>query len=393
MIRSTCILIFIITTVAATKAQTGIENVLDEIERNNKSLATERQYLEAQKLSYKTGLNPENPRIEYDHLAGRPDGAGTQQDFAVTQAFDFPTAYGKRRDVSNERTEKAELEFDATRQRILLEAKLSCIDYIYRNKLAVELDKRRQHATALSVAIDKRMQQGESGILDVNKVKLLLLDINNQVALNTASLRTLQHKLDELNGGVHVDLSTLQYPLVESLPPFEVLDSLIEANDPEIKVIEQQKQVSQEQVGLTRSLSFPKFEGGYHRQSILGQTYEGLHVSMSIPLWENKNRVKTERSRLTLSELENVEHRNMHYYENMRLYEQYLHWLKTERDYDAILADASNEELLNKALEAGQLSLIEYLMEVRYFYDAIVRSLEAEKALHEQIAELYKFEL
>jgi outer membrane protein, heavy metal efflux system len=48
---------------------------------------------------------------------------------------------------------------------------------------------------------------------------------------------------------------------------------------------------------------------------------------------------------------------------------------------------------LNKALEAGQLSLIEYLMEIRYFYDAIVRSLEAEKALHEQIAELYKFEL
>lgn len=55
--------------------------------------------------------------------------------------------------------------------------------------------------------------------------------------------------------------------------------------------------------------------------------------------------------------------------------------------------NASNEELLNKALEAGQLSLIEYLMEARYFYDAIPRSPEAEKALHEQIAELYKFKL
>lgn len=61
--------------------------------------------------------------------------------------------------------------------------------------------------------------------------------------------------------------------------------------------------------------------------------------------------------------------------------------------YEAILTNASNEELLNKALEAGQLSFIEYLMEVRYFYDAIERMLEAKKALHEQIAELYKFEL
>jgi hypothetical protein len=55
--------------------------------------------------------------------------------------------------------------------------------------------------------------------------------------------------------------------------------------------------------------------------------------------------------------------------------------------------NARNQALLNKALEDGLLSLIEHLMEVRYFYDAIVRSPEAEKALHEQVAELYKFQL
>lgn len=393
MIRSTCTLIFIITAVVAPKAQTGMDNVLNEIERNNKSLATERQYLEAQKLSFQTGLNPENPKFEYDHLPGRPDGAGTQQDFSVTQAFDFPTAYGKRHNVSSEQIKQAELAFSAAKQRILLEAKLSCIDYVYRSKLALELEKRRRHADVLSAAIQKQMQQGESSILDVNKVKLLQLDINSQAALNSTSLQALQYKLDELNGGIPVNLSVLQYPLIESLPTFEALDIVIEANDPEIKVMEQHKQVSQKQVGLTRSLALPKFEGGYHRQSILGQTYEGLHVAMSIPLWENRNRVKTERARLTLSELETVEHRNMHHYKNRQLYERYLHWLKAKSDYEAILTNASNEELLNKALEAGQLSLIEYLMEVRYFYDAILKSLEAEKALHEQIAELYKFEL
>ena len=393
MIRSTYILIFIIITISIGKAQTGIDKVLNEIERNNKSLATERQYMEAQKLFYKTGLNPENPKIEYDHLPGRPEGAGTQRDLSVTQAFDFPTSYGKRRRVSTEQIQKAEVEFNAARQRILLEAKQACIDYIYRRKLGVELDKRASHADALSGAINKQMQQGESSILDVNKVKLLQLDINNQAALNTANLRTLQHKLDELNGGIPVDLSTLEYPLIESLPPFEELDRLIEANDPEIKVIEQEKQISQEQVGLAGSLSLPKFEGGYHRQSILGQRYEGLHVAMTIPLWENKNRVKTERARLALSELESVEHRNMHYYQNKELYERYLHWRQTHDDYQGILSNASNEQLLNKALEAGQLSLIEYLMEVRYFYDAIITSLEAERELHEQIAELYKFQL
>ena len=393
MTRSTYILIFVIFNITIGKAQTGMDILLDEIERNNKSLATERQYLEAQKLFYRTGLNPENPKVEFDHLPGRPEGAGTQRELSVTQAIDFPTVYGKRRKVSDELIQKAELEFNAARQRILSEAKHACIDYIYRKNLAVEFDKRSGHADALFLAINKQMQQGESSILDVNKVKLLQLDINNQAAVNTTSLRSLQRKLDELNGGIPVDLSTLEYPLVESLPPFEVLDSLIEANDPEIKVLEQEKQISKEQVGLTSSLSLPKFEGGYHRQSILGQKYQGLHVAMTIPLWENKNRVKTEHARLTLSELESVEHRNMHYYQIKELYDQYLFWKKTHNDHQGILANASNEQLLNKALEAGQLSLIEYLMEVRYFYEAIIKNLEAERALHEQIAELYKFEL
>lgn len=393
MIRSTCIFIMIFVTMSIAKAQTGMDGVLDEIEQNNKSIATGRQYVEAQKLSYKTGLNPENPKVEYDHLPGRPEGAGTQRDFSLTQGFDFPTSYGKRKNLSHEQIRKAELEFDAARQRILLEAKQACIDFIYRKKLQSELDKRMRDADALSVAINRQMHQGESGILDVNKVRLLQLEIKNESALNIATMRTLQHKIDELNGGNPLDLSTLDYPLIEPLPPFEALDSVIEANDPEVKVIKQQKQVSEAQVRLTRAISLPKFEGGYHRQTILGQTYEGLHVAMTVPLWENKSRVKSDRARLVLSEFQVAEHRNEHYYENKQFYEQYLHWQSTLAEYQGILASANNEELLNKALQAGQLSLIEYLMEVRYFYHAILKSLEAERALHEQIAELYKFEM
>lgn len=379
--------------IGTANAQTGIDRVLVDVERNNKSLATERQYWETQKLSYKTGLNPENPKVEYDHLPGQPEGAGTQRDFSVTQGFDFPTSYGKRRSMSNEQIEKADLEFMAARQQILLETKLACIDFIYRKKLEGELSKRMQNADALLDAISKQTQQGESSILDLNKVKLLQLEIRNQADLNSTTLGTLKHKLDEMNGGNPVDLSTLEYPLLAFIPPFETLDSLIEANDPEVKVVEKERRVSGEQVELSRSLTLPKFEGGYHQQSILGQKYQGFHVGMTIPLWENKNRVKTENARLAFSEFQIAEHRNAHYYETRQLYDQYLHWQTTLSEYQDILGSANNEDLLNKALQAGQLSLIEYLMEVRYFHDAIVKSLEAEKALHERVAELYKFQL
>jgi outer membrane protein, heavy metal efflux system len=393
MIRITYVIFVAVFALSSANAQTGFEKVLSEIERNNKSLASEKQYRETQKLSYKTGLNPENPKVDYERLPGTPEGAGTQKDFSVTQGLDFPTSYGRKRSVSNEQITQSDLQFSVFRQEILLEAKRACIDYVYRKTLQAQLDKRLQDANALLEATNRKTVQGESNILDLNKIKLLQLEIKNETELNATELKTLQHKLDELNGGSPLVISEFGYPVISPLPAFETLDSLIEANDPVVKTVKQEREINKEQVGLTRSLTLPKFEGGYHQQSILGQKYKGFHVGMTIPLWENKNRVKTEQARVMLSEFQITEHRNKHYYENKQLYEQYLHWHKIFSEYQSILGSANNEELLSKAVEHGQISLIEYLMEVRYFYDALGKYLETERELHHTVATLYKFQL
>jgi outer membrane protein, heavy metal efflux system len=393
MIKTTYLILIAVFGLTSVKAQTGVEKVLSEIERNNKSIISQKQYREAEKISYKTGLNPENPKVDYEHLPGRPEGAGTQKDFSVTQDFDFPTSYAKKRSVSNQQIAQSELQFMAFRQQILLDSKLACIDYVYHKRLQTELDKRLQNASMLLDAITRKTEQGESNVLDLNKVKLVQLEIKNQAALNATELKTLQHKLDELNGGVPLELSQLDYPVILSLPPFETLDSLIESNDPEVKTVKQEREINKAQLGLTRSLTLPKLEGGYHQQSILGQKYQGFHVGMTIPVWENKNRVKTEQARLMLAEFQITEHRTKHYFENKQLYEQYLHWLNTFNEYNTILTSANNEELLNKALEHGELSLVEYVMEARYFYDAAYNYIVAERELQSVVARLYKFQL
>ena len=91
------------------------------------------------------------------------------------------------------------------------------------------------------------------------------------------------------------------------------------------------------------------------------------------------------------SEYQISEHRTEHYYRNKQLYEEYLHWQNTVNEYQRILTDANNEILLNRAFQAGQLSLIEYLMELRYFFDANEKLKVAEREYHRAIAELYKF--
>lgn len=48
------------------------------------------------------------------------------------------------------------------------------------------------------------------------------------------------------------------------------MDSLIEANDPLLKVYEQEKEIEQKQITVQKSLNLPKIETGYHSQGILG---------------------------------------------------------------------------------------------------------------------------
>lgn len=374
-------------------AQTNIDQLLKEIGKNNKSIIAEKQYWEAQKLSYKTGLTPENPKAELDYMVGRPEGAGNQRDIVVTQGFDFPTSYGKRKSLSNEQIENIDNQINAFRQEILLEAKLLCIDLVYRRKLQDQLRQRLENAERLLAATNQQIERGETNILNVNKVKLLQLEVKNQNDLNATEIKTRQHKLDELNGGIPLNTSGLVLSLEIVLQPFEEIDSLIEANDPVVKSIKQEKEISVKQVSLSRSLTLPKLEGGYHQQAILGQTYEGFHVGMTIPLWENKNKVKTQQAQLAYRELAIQDHRTQHYFENKQLYEQYTHWKNIYAEYQSILTSANNEELLNKALQHGEINLIEYLMETRYFNDAIDRSLEAEKELQSSIASLLKFQL
>ncbi|GAB3835425.1 hypothetical protein GCM10028895_55800 [Pontibacter rugosus] len=133
-------------------------------------------------------------------------------------------------------------------------------------------------------------------MLDENKARVRLLDIRTTLQKNRARRRVLEEKLAELNGGNPVALADTAFSAMPAVPAFEVLDSLIEISDPRLKTLEQQARVQEEKVKLARALALPKLEGGYRYQSILGQTFQGVHAGISIPLWERRNTVNTQQA-------------------------------------------------------------------------------------------------
>lgn len=393
LIHHSFLIIFLLIFASNGNAQTNVDSVLSSISVNNKTILANEQFWEAEKLQFKVGLFPYNPKVDYDYLNGSPATAGNQTEFAVTQSFDFPTAYGKKKQLSNNQIAKAEFQLIATRQEVLLRAKNTAIELIYRNKLQKELMIRKQNTEKWLSDFQTRLDKGDGNILDVNKAKLQLIQINSEYQENISATNQLNQKLTELNGGIAITLADTAYPQQSDVPSFTELESEIEAANPVRKYLEQEINVGKSQVVLSRAMSLPRLEAGYRYQSILGQTFQGLHLGMTIPLWENKNTVKVRQASLVSNELDLQEHKNEHYHEILGLYEKYTNLKITLDEYKTLFGSLNNTALLEKSLTLGQISSIEYFLEIGYYYDALRNYLKTEKDYHQTISELYKHKL
>jgi outer membrane protein, heavy metal efflux system len=376
-----------------TIAQTDFKGVLKSVEANNKSIQSNRKYGEARRAEFKTGLSLYDPQIEYDYLFGSPVGAGNQKDFSVTQRLDFPTAYKRKKRVSNEQIAQTELQQQVYRQDILLEAKLLAVQIIYYNKKAAELNRRLTSTKKLVDDYQKKLEKGDVIILDVNKAKLQLLTIKNELALNQNERLVTNTRLSELNGGQILDIRDTTYPASPVIPSFEELDSTIEANDPIIKVYEQEIRIQEENISLQKSLRLPKIEAGYHSQGILGQSYKGAHAGITIPLWENKNRVEAAQANLDYATSNTQTHISGHRLENKRYYDQLAVRETAMEEYITLLSTLNNTPLLDKALRLGQITILQYYQEENFYFSAYDKYLQMEWEYQQAVARLFKYQL
>jgi outer membrane protein, heavy metal efflux system len=374
-------------------AQSEVDRVLKSVEANNKAIQSNKKYWEARKAEFKTGLTPYDPQVEYDYLFGSPVDAGNQKDFSITQRLDFPTTYKRKRELSGQQIVQTALQQQAYRQDILLEAKLVSLQIIYLNKKAVELNRRLVNTQQLVQDYEKKLDKGDVIILEVNKAKLQLLNIQNEVALNRNAKEVAQTKMSELNGGTPIEISDTSYPALPLIPDFGTLDSTIEANDPIIKVYQQDIEIQKRQINVQKSLNLPKIETGYHSQGILGQTYKGIHAGISVPLWENKNRVKAAQANFDYATSNAQTHITEHRHENKGYYDQLEIRIKSMQEYKNLLSTLNNTELLNKALRLGQITIIQYFQDEAYYFSAYDRYLQMELEYQQAVARLYKFQL
>ncbi|MCF8235709.1 MAG: TolC family protein [Bacteroidales bacterium] len=373
-------------------AQDPIKDVLLQVMQNNKSIQKFDQYIESRIMEAKTNLTPSNPSFEMDYLWG--DEPGTYlREIGVSQEFEFPTVYAKQGKIANKQMEQFNYQQQKFNWDILHKARMLCIELIYLNKMEAEYSERQVAAERFLKNQKQRLEQGYGSILEVDKARLHESSISNKLRRIRSKIKVKLNHLQEMNGGREIVFESSDYPHFEAIPQIDSLFAKLEAVDPENKIIEMRIQESDLEIGLAKAKSYPGFEVGYKSENEFLNTFSGVHFGISIPLWEDKNKVKHSKLRQEYLYLEIAEHEINHYYEIKETYTSLISIQKMLLNLENAMDEIRFKENLIKALESGEISVIDFYRENLYLYDIIDNYLETEKEYYLLMAEIYKFKL
>lgn len=385
--------ILFLSVVSTALAQSGYEPVLTQIETNNTTLKALREQLEAQKLGNRTGIFLSNPEVEFNYLWGSPSVMGNRTDFAVKQSFDFPTAYSHRGQISILESTNAELAYKADRIDLLLKAKIVCIELVYYNALSIEYISRLKNAQQIAEVYQAKLDEGETNIIEYNKAQMNLTAVQYEVARIETERTLLVTELKGLNGGQNIDFTQSTFS-DEALPAnFDDWYAQVETKSPTLQYVSGQINISEEQIKLSRALGSPKFSTGYMSEKVVGERFQGVSFGVSIPLWENKNKVKQARAQMLANQSMLTDNKVQFYSRIQGLYLKAINLQQSVGRYKSAVSSFNNESLLRKALDYGEISLLNYLMEIAWYYEAVNTVLEVEKDFELSKAELTAVEL
>lgn len=387
----------------------GIEGILQQIELHNRELQAATQLARAEKLEQKSSNNLPDPTLSYAHLWDSKDKNITVGELVVSQSFDFPTRYLSRGGMNRHLYSSIDAATEATRQRILLEAKLLCIEITTLNRQQKLLKERMEQAEKLAKLYQKRLQEGDANLIETNKIELERLNARTEYRLGEIAIRNKTQQLLALNGNQPL-LPGRPTPLGPAIPTADALGldhfneqplpgdlvtlmgELMET-DPSLRALKSRQLAAEKSIGLNKQGWLPRLELGYRRNTESGHPLNGVVVGFSFPLFENRSKVKSARSQATGLKLQREDALDKEQARLSRLYEEAYQLQQSISEYQNALSAQQNLTLLEKALMEGQISLIDYFVEVSIIYQSQSNLFALEGEYQRAVAELYRSRL
>lgn len=375
---------------SAVVLRTGnIEEVLLSVQDNNPELIALDNDVEAQMFQMKGENIPEDPSVEYSSFYSSGVSGQSGSELVVSQGFDFPTLYAAR----HKRNELAQAALDkgleSERRRILLDARNLCYDIIMYRQTGALLAMQSEIAGRLLSLYGQRLETGDASVLEVNKIKVELMGVATAVAANDAALDAACRALDAMNGGNVIEFEADFYPLVEEIRDREAFIEEYLGSDASVAAAEDAADAAAKEVSVNRQGWIPKFEIGYRRNTAIREAEHGFLVGGSIPLFSNHRKVAMAKARSASAHSTLNSVRLQAESEVRTLLNEMEQTENAIRAYDEPLM-RETLELLGKAVEGGEISLIDYFVEASTIYDNLSACISLKNNYYKLLARLCK---
>ncbi len=370
----------------------SFDEILNTIEENNKDIQAGKKYIESKSYEYKKDNLPEGPKLTYGYFPDNSSVPGTREVFEVSQSFQMPYYYINHKAYANLMINQEEYNHLILKQDVLNEVKILLNEYVYLMKKTAINDKRLKFADDIHNAYLIRLEVGDANALEVNKTKLHLMQVKKEEKLLKSELLIIKENIKKLNGGNDLDISVDDYqeqPLIE-------LDSLLFerlSSDPELLSQQKAAEASNRQLKITKNLQLPKFSLGYSSETIVNERFKGVIVGVSIPLWSSKRTIQKAKIESEYFDLSAISLNESKVAETRIRYDQILTLKENLENYQSVLGSVNSQELLNVSLKNGEISVIEFFIEMFYYYEIYDEYLMVERDYYQALSELYKYRL
>lgn len=384
---------FILLSFGLIAQSTSIESILREVEQNNQELKALSQYTESKAFELKSANNLPDPQLGAYYLPFGEHSTGDYSEIQVSQSFEFPTVYSARRNLIDKQTSQLLLDYQARRQEILAQAKAYCLNLIYLNKRLTTETLRVGQAKQVFEQAQVLYEKEQVGILELNKAKVAWMQEQFKIQQIESDQRNTILLLKHLNGGAEIRFSPDEYALSLDLADKNVVWQEKQLQDAELVKLRQQEGIAQQSLRLVRNRTIPNLTAGFNSQGVAGERFSGVFAGISIPLWSNRNKVKAAQAQVDFQQSINISLSLQAYSALEKQYNDYEIMLAKFQEYEATLSGLNSDDLLLYAYQLGELSFLEYYMELKFYRHAYDTMLDMQYQLYVSQTQLLKHQL
>lgn len=370
-----------------------IDSVLDSIAANNSEIKAKNAELQSKIASIKASNNLGDTEIGFEYQKG-DNVDGKKYGFSISQGFEWPGIYITRAKANKLQISAIEYEYLYKKLDILLNAKQLYIKIINSNRKIKTQTEIYNNIKQLFDEYEKGFKHGEISILDINKLKIELLNVKQVLNQSVIERNSLIEELIYLNGNKVIFGIELvcTYPEQE-LQAIETYENHLTSLDPEYNLNNAIISSSEKDVCMAKMGWLPKFSIGYKYANEVGSKFNGIAVGMSLPIFSNRNKVSEAKAAQSASQYSSQDVLSSKMTQVKTDYAQAVYLKEQIYLYNSVLSDSSNTEMLKKALNGGQITLLNYLMELRFFLDAQQTLLDLEYEYNSVLTSLNKYQL